>query len=179
MAVNAHQRNLDDEQLRALAANGGVVGIVFCTPFLDAAARAEEQRLRETAEYKALRGANDTELFLAQCEFCSVRRRRFPLERVLDHLCHAVEVAGIDHVGLGSDYDGIQRTPRWPRGRVDLPTRWPTLLARRGFLGIDERRARSWVATCSESSPRVTAAGDPAPRRRRWFPSRLPVFVSA
>ncbi|MCY3002126.1 MAG: membrane dipeptidase [Planctomycetota bacterium] len=132
MAVNAHQRNLDDEQLRALAANGGVVGIVFCTPFLDAAARAEEQRLRETAEYKALRGANDTELFLAQCEFLQRAAVPLPLERVLDHLCHAVEVAGIEHVGLGSDYDGIQRTPQ---GLEDAST-YPALaagMARRGF----------------------------------------------
>ena len=132
MAVNAHQRNLDDEQLRALAANGGVVGIVFCAPLLDAAARAEEQRLRETAEYKALRGANDTELFLAQCEFLQRAAAPLPLERVLDHLCHAVEVAGIEHVGLGSDYDGIQRTPA---GLEDAST-YPALaagLARRGF----------------------------------------------
>jgi len=112
MAVNEHPRNLDDEQLRALARNGGVVGIVFCTPFLDAAARAEEQRWRETAEYKALRGGNDTELFLAQCEFMQRSVTPLSLERVLDHLCHAVEIAGIEHVGIGSDYDGVDSLPR-------------------------------------------------------------------
>ncbi len=112
MAVNEHQRNLDDEQLRALAGNGGVVGIVFCTPFLDAAARAEDSRVRESAEYKALGSAPDTATFLAQSELLQARAAPLPLERVLDHVCHAVEIAGIDHVGIGSDYDGIQRTPQ-------------------------------------------------------------------
>lgn len=112
MAVNEHQRNLDDEQLRALAGNGGVVGIVFCTPFLDAAARAEDARVRESDEYKALGNAPDTATFLAQSELLQARAAPLPLERVLDHLCHAVEVAGIDHVGIGSDFDGIQRTPQ-------------------------------------------------------------------
>lgn len=162
MAVNAHQRNLDDEQLRALAANGGVVGIVFCTPFLDAAARAEEQRLRETAEYKALRGANDTELFLAQCEFLQARAAPLPLERVLDHLCHAVEVAGIEHVGLGSDYDGIQRTPQ---GLEDAST-YPALaagMAQRGFredeiaLVLGGNMERVFAAVTGPDSAAATA----------------------
>lgn len=112
MAVHAHQRNLDDEQLRALADHGGVVGIVFCTPFLDAQARDEDARVRASEEFKALGGANDTATFVAQSEYLQRTARPLPFERVLDHLCHAVEVAGIDHVGLGSDYDGIQRTPR-------------------------------------------------------------------
>jgi membrane dipeptidase len=111
MAVNAHQRNLDDEQLRALAANGGVVGIVFCTPFLDAGARAEEVRVRASDEYKALGDAPDTATFVAQSELMQRVAAPLSMERVLDHLCHAVEVAGIDHVGIGSDYDGIQRAP--------------------------------------------------------------------
>jgi len=136
MAINPHPRNLDDEQLRALARNGGVVGIVFCTPFLDGAARAEEQRWRETSEYAALRGANDTELFLAQCEFLQRSATPLPLERVLDHLCHAVEVAGVEHVGIGSDFDGIQRTPQ---GLEDASTYLALAagLERRGFSLAD------------------------------------------
>lgn len=111
-AVHEHQRNLDDEQLRALAQNGGVVGIVFCTAFLDSDARAEDNRLRETDAYKALAGVNDTYQWLEQANFLQREARPLALERVLDHVCHAVEIAGIDHVGLGSDFDGIQRTPR-------------------------------------------------------------------
>lgn len=110
-AIYEHQRNLDDEQLRALAQNGGVVGVVFCTAFLDGEARAEDNRLRETEAYRALGGANDTYQWLEQAHFLQREARPLALERVLDHACHAIEVAGIEHVGIGSDFDGIQRTP--------------------------------------------------------------------
>jgi membrane dipeptidase len=63
-------------------------------------------------EYRAIGGRNDSEQFVAQSEFLQARARPLSLERVLDHLCHAAEVAGVEHVGLGSDFDGIQRTPQ-------------------------------------------------------------------
>lgn len=139
MAVNTHQRNLDDEQLRALAANGGVIGIVFCTPFLDAEARAEDNRVRATDEYKALGDAPDTATFVAQSALMQKRAAPLPLERVLDHLCHAVEIAGIEHVGIGSDYDGIQRTPQ---GLEDASCYLNLALGmrRRGFTAEETRK---------------------------------------
>ncbi|MCE9593848.1 MAG: dipeptidase [Planctomycetes bacterium] len=111
-ALHGHQRNLTDDQLRALAQNGGVVGIVFCTAFVDAEAQQHDATTRETAGMKALIGANDSDLFLLQSEYMQNEAPPLPMERVMDHLYHAIEVAGIDHVGLGSDYDGIQRTPQ-------------------------------------------------------------------
>lgn len=111
-ALHDHPRNLRDEQMKALAENRGVLGIVFCTPFLDADARATESRLRETEEYQSLRGSNPTDTFLMQAEWLQAKVKPLPLDRVLDHICHAVEVAGIDHVGIGSDYDGIECTPQ-------------------------------------------------------------------
>ena len=62
-----------------------------------------------------------------------------PAERVADHVCHAVEVAGIDHVGIGSDYDGILVAPQ---GLEDA-SRYGTLaelLLRRGLPGEDVRK---------------------------------------
>jgi membrane dipeptidase len=111
-AIHGHQRNLDDDQLRALARNGGVVGIVFCTAFLKDEAQKEDARLREDPRYKAIAGDNDTEVFLRQGEFLQEHAAPLPLDVVVQHLEHAVEVAGVDHVGLGSDYDGIGRTPQ-------------------------------------------------------------------
>jgi membrane dipeptidase len=111
-ALHDHPRNLDDEQLRALARRGGVVGIVFCTAFLDASAQAEDERVRAGEVYRGLEGTNETETFLMQSALMQREARPLGLERVLDHLVHAVEVAGVEHVGLGSDYDGIQRTPQ-------------------------------------------------------------------
>lgn len=110
-ALHDHPRNLRDDQMKALASNGGVLGIVFCTPFLDAKARASESRLRESDEYKSLSGSNPTGTFLLQAEWLQGQVKPLPLDRVLDHLCHAVDVAGVDHVGIGSDYDGIECTP--------------------------------------------------------------------
>lgn len=110
-ALHDHPRNLDDDQLRALAANGGVVGIVFHPGFLDAEGRAEEARVRELPAYRALEGANATDLFLLQGEFIERHAKPLPIERLGDHVLHAMEVAGPEHVGLGSDYDGIQRGP--------------------------------------------------------------------
>lgn len=110
-ALHDHPRNLTDAQLRALAEADGVVGIVFHPGFLDADARAEEARVRATPEYRALRGANETELMLRQSELLAREARPLAAARVADHVLHAVEVAGPRHVGVGSDFDGIQRAP--------------------------------------------------------------------
>ncbi len=111
-ALHAHPRNLSDEQLRALAANGGVVGIVFCVPFLSAAGGAEDARWRDSPGYRELAGANDTELFLRRGEYLQEKAEPLPLDVVVDHIAHAAEIAGVEHVGLGSDFDGILRTPQ-------------------------------------------------------------------
>ena len=73
-----HPRNLTDEQLGALAQAGGVVGITFVESFL-----------RQNWDYSTM-GLSSSESFAA----------------LIEHLDHAVEVAGIDHVGIGSDFDG-------------------------------------------------------------------------
>jgi membrane dipeptidase len=111
-ALHGHPRNLTDDQLRALAGNGGVVGIPFCVAFLSREAQEEDARLRTTPGYLAIQGRNDTDLSLQQGRFLQREAAPLPIDRVLDHLVHAVEIAGIDHVGIGSDYDGIGRTPR-------------------------------------------------------------------
>ena len=86
-------------------------GIVFCTPFLDAEARAEEEGLRASDAYRAIEGANDTELMWRQGEWLQQHASPLPATRVVDHIEHAVEIAGIDHVGIGTDFDGVQRRP--------------------------------------------------------------------
>ncbi len=138
-ALHDHPRNIDDEQLRALARNGGVVGIVFCSAFLDARARAEQMRLADDPEFKALAGANDTELFARQGDWLQSRVPPLSAERVGDHVCHAAEVAGIDHVGLGSDFDGILAAPQ---GLEDASGygRLAELLLQRGLGPEDVRK---------------------------------------
>jgi membrane dipeptidase len=137
-ALHAHPRNLTDEQLRALGAAGGVVGIVFCTPFLDAEARRLDTDACGGAEFQALQESepSDAAAFVAQGELLQGTVKPLSMERVLDHVVHAVEVAGVDHVGLGSDFDGILRRPV---GLEDASC-YPALaegLARRGFSPAD------------------------------------------
>src|SRR5262249_29580709 len=106
-SLHDHPRNLTDAQMRALAPRDGVVGIVFHPGFLDAGARAEEARVRALPEYAELTGG-PAEKFLAQQRVMRTRAAPLPAARLVEHLEHAVEIAGIDHVGLGSDYDGIE-----------------------------------------------------------------------
>lgn len=110
-SLHAHPRNLSDDQLRELGRGGGVVGIPFCVAFLSKEAQEEDDRLRKTEAYRAIDGKDETERSLLQGRFLQREARALPLDRVVDHVLHAVEMAGIDHVGIGSDYDGIGRTP--------------------------------------------------------------------
>jgi membrane dipeptidase len=112
-AVFDHQRNLTDDQLRALAAHGGVIGIVFHPGFLDGAARAEETRVRALPAYRDAPGADPAAVQLERQRVMRALAAPLPAERLVAHVLHAVEVAGIDHVGIGSDYDGIDRGPEW------------------------------------------------------------------
>ncbi len=161
-ALHDHPRNLTDDQLRALARAGGVVGIVFCPAFLDATARAEEARIGESAAWKAIEGRNETETFLLKSRHLQQAVAPLPIDRLVDHVAHAVEVAGIDHVGLGSDYDGILRAPQG----LDDASGYPLLdeaLERRGFSGEEIERilygnmARVFAAATGPSTQAASA----------------------
>ncbi|MFT5286718.1 MAG: membrane dipeptidase [Planctomycetota bacterium] len=88
-----------------------MIGIVFHPGFLDADARAEEVRLRDSDEYRAIEGRNDSEKFLRQAQFMEAKAIPMPVDRLVDHVMHAIDIAGVEHVGIGSDFDGIERGP--------------------------------------------------------------------
>ena len=130
-AVANHHRNLSDEMLRAIAENGGVVMINFYPGYNDLEAgkaiRTHSEKL--APEFKALRSQPD--LTFAEAIRASKRisaANPYPqtsLDVLLDHFDHAIAVAGPDHVGLGSDWDGV---PSMPRGLEDV-TGLPKLTA--------------------------------------------------
>lgn len=111
-ALHDHPRNLTDEQLRALAGHGGVVGIVFHPGFLDAAARAEEARVRAGERYRAIPPDDPARAFLLQQDVMREEAAPMPAARLVEHVLHAIDVAGVEHVGIGSDFDGIERGPQ-------------------------------------------------------------------
>src|SRR5207302_1123706 len=113
-ALAHHPRNLSDDQLRAIAKNGGVVGINFYPVFLDEHFRQQYEELRrrlkpETDAIRARYRGHPGESAFEVDKFVGERAESLDvptIDRLLDHIDHAVQVMGIDHVGLGSDFDG-------------------------------------------------------------------------
>lgn len=141
-AISDHPRNLTDDQLRAIAQNGGVAQLNFFPLFLDTAFReAYENVEAEIAARRAASGADPSaplsDDLRALRTSLIARIPPVPLSAVLDHIEHMVRVAGMDYVGaLGSDFDGISATPS---GLEDV-TRVPTLvqaLFDRGYSDSD------------------------------------------
>jgi membrane dipeptidase len=142
-AISNHPRNLSDAMLRTIAAAGGVVGINFYSQFLDQA--YNDEMGRRSVDLLAMLNAPpplDPDALDAYADerirtFWSLRLPRPPFERILEHIDHAVQVAGIDHVGIGSDLDsGAVPTPVGLDSVSDYPRITEGLL-RRGYAEAD------------------------------------------
>jgi membrane dipeptidase len=123
------ERNLSDELIRAIAERGGTIQINFGGSFLDDAYRLARERRR--ADFEAWLAGQGIE---ADSEHADALEDGFfrdpPLEpvdvsRVADHVDHVVRLVGIEHVGFGSDFDGVGET--LPRGLEDVAA-YPNLL---------------------------------------------------
>lgn len=140
------ERNMSDDMIVALAENGGVIQINFGSGFI-----TQQAREYSTPAYAALDAwiAEDPEnrnMATAMTDFYPdyiAEHGSFPfatVDDVLDHFDHVVKLAGIDHVGIGSDYDGVGDT--LPIGLKDVST-YPNLiegLLRRGYSEADIRK---------------------------------------
>ena len=131
-------RNLTDDMLQAVAKNGGVVMVNFASDFLDedyrkaSEASSQQRRAAVQAMRAQLKDADDKTL---QQEYEKITARfdkvpRPPLKSLIDNIDHIAKVAGIDHVGLGSDFDGISSTPLGIDSVADLPRITQSLLDR-------------------------------------------------
>jgi membrane dipeptidase len=139
-------RNMTDDMLRALASNGGVVHINYFEGFLEPGFDARLNALKaDQAAENAIEARTpkfgDRSAAGPQERKIDVRRTaklgRIPLTRLVDHFEHAVKIAGIDHVGLGSDFDGANG--QFPLGLEDI-SKLPNLvraLMERGFSDDD------------------------------------------
>lgn len=130
---------------------------MFHPGFLDADARAEEVRVRQTERYRGISRDDLAACFLEQQEVMRTLAAPFPAERLVDHIVHAVDVAGIDHVGIGSDYDGIARGPEWLEDASGYGV-LAELLLRRGFSAEDCEKILG--ANMARVFAAVTAGGD-------------------
>lgn len=131
------ERNLDDAMVEAIGRNGGVVQINFGSGFLTVPARAYgAAQLQAFQTFRTERGLamNDPEVAAFGIRYRAEHPYPYAsVDDVLDHIDRAVRLAGIDHVGIGSDFDGVGDT--LPRGLEDV-SGYPNLVAgllRRGY----------------------------------------------
>jgi membrane dipeptidase len=149
------ERNMDDESIRLLARNGGVIQINFGSAFLREDANRQSQQYwdqRQALMDKNGLAPDHPELKVHQEQYWKDNQRIYAdLDEVVDHIDHVVRLAGIDHVGFGSDFDGVGDS--LPPGLKDV-SGYPNLiraLLERGYSEGDIRKI------CGENLLRVWA----------------------
>ncbi|HEV2577475.1 MAG TPA: dipeptidase [Acidobacteriaceae bacterium] len=151
-ALASAPRNLTDEQLRAVATSDGIVMVNFYASFVDDAWREawsatspEREALTEKAAAKYRERGEPVPYSVAlkaDREFFAARAgtlKRPSFERVVDHIDHVAKVAGIDHVGIGTDFDGFGILPEGLESAADLPKIYESLM-QRGYTSAQMRK---------------------------------------
>ena len=141
-AISNVARNVTDDMLRALAKNGGVIGICFGMGFINP---KDAEKLRAAtateAEAPALTG-RELDLYAAENAQKLLGTRAevvATVDDVADHVDHAVKIAGIDHVGIGSDFDGIAAAANGLEDVSKMPALVAVLLER-GYSETDLKK---------------------------------------
>lgn len=133
-----HRRNLKDEQIKAIGKNGGVIHLNFYSGFLDSAFEKHSVAFTEKhkKELDSLLKINPEpyfmEVYLFEKYADEVKNMRPPLSSLIDHLDYIVNMIGVNHVGLGSDFDGVNSLPQ----QLDDVTYFPLItnaLLQRGY----------------------------------------------
>ncbi|MDW3196233.1 MAG: dipeptidase [Cytophagales bacterium] len=134
------ERNMDDDMIKLLGENDGVIHINFGSSFLSKEYQDNISEIREhLVNYRAEKGlSQDDEAYQEYAESYMKANKQFEdVEKVADHIDHVVSLVGIDHVGFGSDYDGVGDS--LPTGLKDVST-FPNLireLLERGYSKKD------------------------------------------
>ncbi len=137
-ALTNHARNVPDSILKLVPGNGGVVMVNFNPGFVSEAVRNYEDSTNAWSSRLRASGA-DSAALADSTRAWEARAPRATLAQVADHIEHIRQVAGVDHVGLGSDFDGITEVPV---GMEDVST-FPDLIAellRRGWSETDVKK---------------------------------------
>jgi membrane dipeptidase len=117
-ALCPHRRNLKDEQIRAIKKNGGVIHINFYSGFIDSTYETRKKAFqlkyqKQADSLRALQWAGyQVDEWMARQYPSEAATLRPPLSLLIDHIDHMVKLAGANHVGLGSDFDGIESAPQ-------------------------------------------------------------------
>jgi membrane dipeptidase len=112
-----HSRNLKDEQIKAIAKNGGVIQVNFNSGFIDSTHKRKfdafmQQHKTEVDSLRAVGVKSDSvDNFLLTRYPAEAKALRAPFNMLLDHIDYIKNLVGVDYVGLGSDFDGIELPP--------------------------------------------------------------------
>ncbi len=135
-------RNLKDDQIKAVGKNGGVIHLNFFSAFVDSTFQAKNMafRRKHKAELDSLL-ATGIQPEYAQSTLAEKYKEESDankpdIEALMKHLDHIVKLIGVDHVGLGSDFDGIDSAPKQLRTVVDYPE-FTKALIKRGYSDKD------------------------------------------
>jgi len=145
-ALSNVPRNIPDDLLKRIAKNGGVVQVNFYSVFVDAATvspQSAERDKRLKAQQDALneKYKNDPERLSEESDKLEAANPLppLPISKLIDHIDHIVKVAGIDHVGIGADFDGANDMPEGAKDVSMLPNITYELL-KRGYTERDIRK---------------------------------------
>ena len=125
----SHRRNLKDEQIKAIAKNGGVIQVNFNPGFIDNSFGTKETAFlkKYASEYNTLLKSGLTEFYAMDSLYkkfaAETNAMRPPLSMLIDHIEYIIKLVGVDYVGLGSDFDGINLTPQ----QLDDVTTYPLI----------------------------------------------------
>jgi len=137
-------RNLKDSQIVAIAKNGGVIDVNFYPGFIDSSFDRKERAFntRHKNERDSLLKLNPETYYASDYLYAKykdeIQAMRPPLSMLIDHIDYLVRLAGIDHVGLGSDLDGISITPQ----QIDDITDYPLITKALRKRGYSKRNVR-------------------------------------
>jgi len=140
---NSHQRNLKDDQIKAIAKTGGVVFVNFYSGFLDSTYTRKQQKFNTDHRAELMELTKNSNRSTAQNQinakyFKEIYDMRAPLDLLIAHIDHMVKLVGSKHVGLGADYDGAESYPQHLDDVSDYPA-ITNALVKKGYSKKDIR----------------------------------------
>jgi membrane dipeptidase len=140
-AVSDHPRNVPDDVLKLTAENRGVVMVNFFSAFIvpDSARRDVERMAFQREKQQETSDEREIDAAMRRWDAEHGRGGRGTIHTLIDHIEHIIEVAGVDHVGIGSDYDGISMLPAQLEDVSSYPYITQALLDR-GHSPVDIRK---------------------------------------
>lgn len=146
------ERNMDDEMIKVLAQNGGVIGINFGSSFINDSIRQAEDKMWKYIEANKINPNSDTGKAALKKYRLDNQIGYADIADIVAHIDHVVQLVGIDHVGFGSDFDGVGDTlPTGVKSVADYPNIVYELL-KKGYVDADIQKI------CSGNFLRVWSA---------------------